>query len=219
MYCSGNALEDSVTTLDVNEIGYGYSAGTLSATGGSGSGFSGTYTISSAISSISVNNGGSGYAIGDNISFVCPGGCTGSNATASVGSIASNGSIITVTISNGGCGYTSQTMYLLVSSSGGSGASLSEVLETTGSVYEAFVTDGGSGYTSSPTIVLSSSGGSSANITAGLGGFFDYEVSIDSITAGSSANCMLGGYEVNAGMDTDEDGILDSNEILSLIHI
>ena len=213
MYCSGNALEDSVTTLDVNEIGYGYSAGTLSATGGSGSGFSGTYTISSAISSISVNNGGSGYAIGDNISFVCPGGCTGSNATASVGSIASNGSIITVTISNGGSGYTSQTMYLLVSSSGGSGASLSEVLETTGSVYEAFVTDGGSGYTSSPTIVISSSGGSSANITAGLGGFFDYEVSIDSITAGSSANCMLGGYEVNAGMDTDEDSTLDSNEI------
>ena len=144
---------------------------------------------------------------------MCPGVCTGSNASASVGSIASNGSIITVSLTNGGAGYTSQTMYLLVSSSAGSGASLSEVLETTGSVYEAFVTNGGSGYTTSPTIILSSSGGASANITAELGGFFDYEIAVDSIAVGSSANCILGGYEVNAGMDTDEDNILDSNEI------
>lgn len=213
MYCSGDALQDSITTLTVNEIGYDYTAGTLSATGGSGSGFSGTYSISSAIGSITVNNGGSGYSVGDAIAFVCPGGCTGSNATASVGSIASNGSIITVSLTNGGSGYTSQTMYLLVTSSAGSGASLSEVLETTGSVYEAFVTNGGSGYTTSPTIILSSSGGASANITAQLGGFFDYEIAVDSIAVGSSANCILGGYEVNAGMDTDEDNILDSNEI------
>jgi hypothetical protein len=85
MYCSGNALEDSITTLTVNDGGYDYSAGTLSATGGSGSGFSGTYSISSAIASISVNSGGTGYAVGDTLSFLCPGsGCTeGTNASAS----------------------------------------------------------------------------------------------------------------------------------------
>ena len=69
MYCSGNALEDSVTTLNVTNGGSGYSAGTLSATGGSGSGFSGTYSISSAINSISISGGGTGYVVGDYLSL------------------------------------------------------------------------------------------------------------------------------------------------------
>ena len=221
MYCSGNALEDSITTLTVNDGGYDYSAGTLSATGGSGSGFSGTYSISSAIASISVNSGGTGYAVGDTLSFLCPGsGCTeGTNASASVGSVATNGSILSITVANGGSGYTTQTMYIMVSSTNGSGASLSEVLETTGSIYQAFVTDGGSGYTSAPTIMPSSSAGSTANITAGLGGFFDYEVVINTLVAGSTSNCMLGGYQVNAGMDTDEDNMLDSNEITDVNYL
>jgi hypothetical protein len=213
LYCSGEALEDSVTALTVNSGGYDYSAGTLTATGGSGSGFSGTYTISSAIASISITSAGTGYLVGDNLSFVCPGGCTGSGAAASVGSVSSNGSIVSISLTTGGSGYTQQTMYILVTTSGGSGASLSEVLETTGSIYGAIVTDGGSGYTSPPTIIPSSSAGSSANITAGLGGFFDFETTVDTISAGSSANCILGGYEVNAGMDTDEDNMLDANEI------
>ena len=178
MYCSGNALEDSVTTLNVTNGGSGYTAGTLSATGGSGSGFAGTYTISSAISSISISNGGTGYVVGDYLAFVCPGGCTGTGANATVASVASNGSITSVTVNNGGSGYTSQqTMYVLVSSANGGGAQLSSVLESTGSIYEAFVTDGGSSYTSAPTIVPSSSG-TSAVITAGLGGFFDYEITV-----------------------------------------
>ncbi len=214
MYCSDSALEDSITSLSVVSGGYDYSAGTLSATSASGSGFSGTYSISSAIASITVSSGGSGYVVGDSLSFVCPGGCTGSGATASVGSVASNGSIITVTLTNGGSGYNSQqTIYVLVTSTAGSGAQLSSVLETTGSIYTTVVTNGGSGYTSSPTIVPSSSGGSSANITATLGGFFDYEVEVNSMSVGASANCMLGGYVVTAGMDTDEDSVLDSNEI------
>ena len=214
MYCSGNALQDSITSLSVVSGGYDYSAGTLSATGGSGSSFSGTYSISSAIASITIGSGGTGYVVGDSLSFVCPGGCAGSGATASVGSVASNGSIITVALANGGSGYISQqTTYVIVSSTAGSGSSLSPVLETTGSIYDAIVTDGGSGYTSAPTIVPSSSAGSSANITPTLGGFFDYEISVNSISVGSSANCMLGGYVVTAGMDTDNDSILDSNEI------
>ena len=215
MYCSGNALEDSVTTLSVVSGGYDYAAGTLSATGSSGSGFSGTYTISSAIASISVSTGGSGYLVGDSLSFVCPGGgCTGTGASASVGSVASNGSITSVTLTNGGSGYISQqTMYVLISSANGTGAQLAVNLETTGSIYSVVVTNGGSGYTSSPTIIPSSSAGASANITATLGGFFDYETDVASIAVGSSANCMLGGYLLTAGMDTDDDSILDSNEI------
>ena len=213
MYCSGNALEDSVTTLSITNGGSGYTAGTLSATGGAGSGFSGTYTISSAVSSISISNGGTGYEVGDALSFVCPGGCTGTGASASVASVASNGSITTITVSNGGSGYTSQqTMYVLVSSTNGSGAQLSAVLESSGAIYEAFVTSGGSGYTSSPTIVPSSSG-TSAVISAGLGGFFDYEITVTSVGVGSTSQCMLGGFVVNAGMDTDEDSNLDASEI------
>ena len=219
MYCSGNALEDSVTTLNVTNGGSGYTAGTLSATGGSGSGFAGTYTISSAISSISISNGGTGYVVGDYLAFVCPGGCTGTGANATVASVASNGSITSVTVNNGGSGYTSQqTMYVLVSSANGGGAQLSSVLESTGSIYEAFVTDGGSGYTSAPTIVPSSSG-TSAVITAGLGGFFDYEITVTSVSSGLTSQCMLGGYMVNAGMDTDEDSMLDPTEITDTTYL
>jgi hypothetical protein len=213
MYCSANALEDSVTTLNVTSGGSGYTAGTLSATGGSGSGFSGNYSISSAINSISITDGGTGYAIGDYLSFVCSRGCIGSGANASVGSIASNGSITSITLNNGGSGYISQqTMTVFVSSSNGSGSQLSSVLETTGSIYAASVTNGGSGYTSAPTIVPSSSG-TSASIIAELGGFFDYEITVTSIGIGSTSQCMLGGYVVNAGMDIDEDSMLDANEI------
>ena len=100
----------------------------------------------------------------------------------------------------------------MVSSANGGGAQLSSVLESTGSIYEAFVTDGGSGYTSAPTIVPSSSG-TSAVITAGLGGFFDYEITVTSVSSGLTSQCMLGGYMVNAGMDTDEDSMLDPTEI------
>ena len=219
MYCSGNALEDSVTTLNVTNGGSGYTAGTLSATGGSGSGFAGTYTISSAISSISISNGGTGYAVGDYLAFVCPGGCTGTGANATVASVASNGSITSVTVNNGGSGYTSQqTMYVLVSSANGGGAQLSSVLESTGSIYEAFVTDGGSGYTSAPAIVPSSSG-TSAVITAGLGGFFDYEITVTTVSSGLTSQCMLGGYMVSAGMDTDEDSMLDPTEITDTTYL
>ena len=219
MFCSGNALEDSITTLNVTNGGNGYTAGTLSASGGSGSGFSGTYSISSAIDSISVSNGGTGYEVGDSLSFVCPGGCTGSGASASVGSVASDGSITSISISDGGSGYISQqTMYVLVSSTNGSSAQLSAVLSSTGAIYEAFVDNGGSGYTSSPTIIPSSSG-NSAVISAGLGGFFDYEITVTSVAAGSNSQCLLGGHMVNAGMDTDEDSTLDTAEITETTYL
>ena len=57
-----------VTSTGVDQVkivngGTGYSAGTLSATGGGGSSFAGTYTVSGGvIDSVTITNTGSGYS-------------------------------------------------------------------------------------------------------------------------------------------------------------
>jgi hypothetical protein len=53
---------DGIGSLTITTAGVGYSAGTLSATGGSGSGFAGTYSVTSgAITTVTITNPGSGY--------------------------------------------------------------------------------------------------------------------------------------------------------------
>ena len=51
-----------INSLTITAAGTGYSAGTLSASGGGGSGFSGTYTVDAGkIDAVTITNGGSGY--------------------------------------------------------------------------------------------------------------------------------------------------------------
>ena len=58
-FCETFANSDVVTSVSIDDPGDGYTSGNLSATGGGGSGFSGTYSVSSGIESITINNGGS----------------------------------------------------------------------------------------------------------------------------------------------------------------
>ncbi len=52
----------TITGLTITTAGTGYSAGTLSATGGGGSGFAGTYTVTGGVvSTVTITNAGSGY--------------------------------------------------------------------------------------------------------------------------------------------------------------
>ena len=215
-YCSANALSDVVTGLTVANAGSGYSAGTLSASGGGGSGFSGNYSISSGIESITVQSGGTSYSVNSSVNIICPGACGGSGATAYVGSVSSSGTITSVVVSNSGSGYTSSdTVYAIPS--GGSGAQLVPVVGSSGPIHGTEIISGGSGYTSAPSISISDTTGSSGSITATLGGYFDYELTVTSEEEGS--NCGYGGYQIDSGLDVDEDGTLDTNEVSSTEYI
>ncbi len=82
-FCETFANEDVVTSLSIDDAGDSYTAGNLSSSGGGGSGFSGTYAVSSGIQSITINNGGSGYDTDDQILIQCQ--CDGTGAEASIG--------------------------------------------------------------------------------------------------------------------------------------
>ena len=219
IYCSGTALADSVTSVDVTVAGTGYSSDNLTAIGGGGgSGFSGTYMISSGIESVTISNGGSGYGTSDGIAIICPGNCQGSGATASISSVSSSGAITAITVNSSGSGYTTQdTIYVLPSSSGGgSGASLSAVLGLVGPIHSTNVVNIGSGYTSIPTIVVSGNG-SGATLDAVLGGTFDFEVV--STDEQSGPNCEFGGYQIDSGLDINDNNNLDATEISNTTYI
>ena len=104
-YCDTLSKEDTIQQLNIDSTGDGYSSGNLSATGGGGEDFSGTYLISTGIDSISINNGGSGYDSSDSLTIVCVQ-CDGENANASISSVDSSGSITSITVDDAGSGYT-----------------------------------------------------------------------------------------------------------------
>ena len=213
-FCETFANDDQVISLTIDDQGSGYSAGNLSASGGGGSGFSGEYSVSSGIESISVTNGGSGYSTSDQIQINTNGDGTG--ATASIGSVDSSGSIISISVDNPGSGYQS-TDSINIGVANGTGASLSANLYSTGVIHSASVLDSGSNYTSAPTIVISDSGGTGGQITANMGDYYEYEV--DVFTEPTGTNCPLSGKKIEAGLDLNRNRNLDSSEITETVFI
>ena len=213
-FCETFANEDVVTSLSIDDAGDSYTAGNLSSSGGGGSGFSGTYAVSSGIQSITINNGGSGYDTDDQILIQCQ--CDGTGAEASIGSVDSNGAIISVTMDEEGSGYQS-TDTIAVGAANGTGASLSASVYSTGVIHSATVSNGGSNYTSEPTIVISDTGGSDGVISAVLGDYYGYEVDVSTESIGD--NCERGGFKIEAGPDLNENRNLDSSEIEQTIYI
>ena len=213
-FCETFANDDQVISLTIADQGSGYIAGNLSASGGGGSGFSGTYTVSSGIESISITNGGSGYGTSSQVQINTNGDGTG--AAASIGSVDGSGSILTISVDSAGSGYQS-TDSINIGVADGNGASLSANLYSTGKIHSASVTDTGSNYTSAPTIVISDSGGSGGDITANMGDYYEYEV--DVTTEPSGANCPLSGKKIEAGLDMNRNRNLDSSEISNTTYI
>ena len=214
VFCESFANDDVITSLSIDDPGTGYSAGNLSATGGGGSGFSGTYAVSSGIESITINNGGSGFDTTDQVQIQCQ--CDGTGAQASVGSVDSSGAITSINIDSEGSGYQS-TDVIAVGVANGTGESLTANVYSTGVIHSAIVTDGGSNYTSSPTIVISDTNGADGDISAVLGDYYEYEVDI--LPESSGANCTHSGFKVLAGLDLNENRNLDSTEISETVFI
>ena len=207
-FCETFANSDVVTSVSIDDPGDGYTSGNLSATGGGGSGFSGTYSVSSGIESITINNGGSGFDTTDQVLIQCQ--CDGSGASASVGSVDSNGAITSITIDSEGSGYQSSDV-IAVGVANGTGESLSANVYSTGVIHSTVVTNGGTSYTSPPTIVISDSGGSGGDVSAVMGGYYEYEIDIFSEPSGE--NCSYSGFKIEAGLDLNENRNLDESEI------
>ena len=207
-YCETFANDDIITSLSIVDQGDGYSPGNLSATGGGGSGFSGTYAVSSGIESISINDGGSGFTTTDQVLIQCQ--CDGSGAEASVGSVDSSGSITSITIDSPGAGYQSSDV-IAVGVANGTNEDLSANVYSTGVIHSAEVSDGGANYTSSPTIVISDSSGTDGEISAVLGDYYEYE--IDIVSESNGDNCTYAGFKIEAGLDLNENRNLDSSEV------
>ena len=211
-YCETFSKEDTIQELTIISPGDGYSDGNLSATGGGGEDFSGTYIISTGIDSISINNAGSGYDTNDTVTIICVQ-CDGDNANASISSVDSSGGITGITVDDAGAGYSGDdTIFISVSGSGGNGASLVAILQSTGIIHSTEITNEGSNYSSTPTIVISDSSGTGASISATLGDYFEYELDIDTVGSGNSY-CEYGGIVVKSGLDYNNNRNLGSDEI------
>lgn len=137
-----------------------------------------------AIGKISINNGGSGYLVGDALVFTNPPmAFSGRGATGYVQSVSVSGAITSVNVT-GGSGYYSSTEWptITVNSVGGSNANLTVVSvlgdgETfaavasntaVGQILSIRVLDGGAGYLDTPVIDLSQRGDGTATANAVL---------------------------------------------------
>ena len=220
-YCETLTLEDTVTSLSIDNSGSGYIPGSLSATGGGGSNFSGTYIISSGIENITILDGGSGYTLNDTITAVCQPQCnaTGTEASLSISSVDINGSIKSISVDSSGSGYVEGDSIQFIVTRNGSGTppSLSANLQSTGRIHSTQITNGGMNYSTIPNIIISDSNGSGAIINATLGAYFDYEIDFNSIPKGPI--CEYGGKLLTSGLDFDKDRYLDSDEITENISL
>ena len=220
-FCQDYGNTDKVMSLTIQDPGDGYVPGNLTASGGGGSNFSGTYSTGHELDNITVVNGGTDYDITDGILVRCWG-CSGSGATAEITSVdASTGSILSMSVTNPGSGYQlTESLEVVVTNGSGSGASFTPNLFPTGNITATTILDHGLNFTSNPEILISDTNGTGGNITASLGALYSHEVSITSLPSGSS--CSNGGHQVSSGLDLDDDRTLDQSEItqtLTLCHL
>ena len=147
----------AVTGINITNPGEGYDAASppvISINNGGGLNATAEVVVDGSITSISVDNGGSGYTSSPLVSIVGGGG-SGAAATA----IITKGVVSRVLINDGGTGYTSQPSITIV---GGGGSSATATASVRGPIKSISVTNGGESYISKPDILLSSGTGAVA---------------------------------------------------------
>jgi len=108
-------------------------------------------TFVSGVSSVTVNNGGSGYFVDKPaIAFIPPNGSAATGATATLTTNGSN--ILAVNMTNGSSGYQPISSTLAVSSLLGTGANLQPLVNASGQIVNVNIVSAGSGYTINDTI-------------------------------------------------------------------
>jgi hypothetical protein len=154
-----------INSITINNSGLGYKPATVTFTGGSGSGATGTLITSNGmVTGVAITNPGSGYtSAAPTVNFF---GGTGASGTA----VIQNGQVVGVTNIVGGSGYLSVDI-----SGTGSGATAVAVVDpVTGKITNIIVTNTGTGYTGTPTVTISGGGSptTTATATANVGAGF-----------------------------------------------
>lgn len=143
--------------------GSGYTTGSLSFTGGGGTGATGTFVVqNNTVKSVQIVSGGTGYTDNPTVTFV--GGSPGTAAQAAA--TASPVGVSAVNVTGPGSGYLSSPTLQLIGG-GGSGASGTVTMNPT-TVASVTVTNPGSGYTSPPEIEIVGGTGLGARATCTL---------------------------------------------------
>ena len=177
-----NIANGAIISIDVITPGYGYTAPTISFSGGSGSNAHAQATVhdvqeaggiapvveavlsGGSVTSIGLVSGGAGYTSAPTIAIIPAVGDSGSGAAAQA--VLSGSPITAINVSAGGTGYTSPTIG--ITGGGGTGAQAHAVLS--GAVSTIDIINGGSGFTSQPSVALTGGGGSGATAAAVLTG-------------------------------------------------
>ena len=148
-----------VTALDIVSGGSDYgSSGDLTAVGGGGSGFAGTFltTLSGGwVDALYVITGGSGYNENGTLTAV------GGEGSGFAGTYSQTSGVInSAIIVDQGENYVSAPEITIVPPSGiiGTGAVVSSSIQVSGAINSVRVTNGGQGYSSEPTIVIGTNG-------------------------------------------------------------
>lgn len=220
-FCQDYGNTDKVMSLTIYDPGDGYTPGNLTALGGGGSNFSGTYVTGHELDNITVVDGGTDYDISDGILVRCWS-CAGAGATAEITSVdGATGAILSMAVTNPGSGYLlTENLEVVVTNGSGSGASFAPNLFPTGNITSVTILDHGLNFTSPPEILISDTNGTGGNITPSLGALYSHEASITGIPAGGT--CINGGHKIDSGLDLDDDRTLDPleiNQTLTLCHL
>ena len=165
----------SFTGITVSVDGFGYTSGdTITLSGGSGSNAQAIVDDigNGPIDSISIVDGGTGYAVNERLVITNQTGNVGQGAGGFISEVSGTGVIRRIVLENGGLNYT-KIPAITVTTTSGSGASLTAIGSEIGRITSTRVINFGYGYNTAPTSVVFS-GGTSAKGTATQGAICTY---------------------------------------------
>ncbi len=142
-----------ITSIDVNETGFGFTAPAVTLTGGNPTAGSEAHALASGtVDNLKLTDGGTGYQAQPLVNISKPNLADGVQATASA-TMDTNGMVTGVAIANAGSGYTSAPTVTITDASKTAPVQEAKVEATIG-VTRIDVTSGGAGYDSAPTVTI-----------------------------------------------------------------
>ncbi|MFM9919945.1 Ig-like domain-containing protein [Lacisediminihabitans sp. H27-G8] len=142
-----------ITSIDVNETGYGFTAPAATLTGGNPTAGAEAHALASGtVDNLKLTDGGKGYQAQPLVTMSKPDLADGVQATASA-TMDASGVVTGVDIANAGSGYTSAPTVTITDASKTAPEREAKVEATIG-VTRIDVTDGGAGYDSAPTVTI-----------------------------------------------------------------
>ena len=160
-----------IESLEIMRDGSGYSSdGDLTASGGGGNGFAGTFTstVGSPVKKLDIVNAGSGYSLTGTLAATGGGGSGFAGTFDATVTPIATGQIYSVAITNGGENYY-EAPTIIVTSEGGSdstGAVVQASISPVGVIDSVHITNSGEYYTTSPTVIIDNVDGSGGEVLA-----------------------------------------------------